>query len=99
MLTGLMWAGLRAIQAGQEGEPLKTHDIEVQRLKSVRHDRGMIEVGADVLVQPRALRDDAAATSVLRLPVEDARTLLILLRQALGELDKAQPRSRRSGRA
>ena len=59
----------------------------------------MIELDADLLVQPRAVRDDAAGTSVLRVPVEDARTLLILLRQALGELDKTRPRSRRSGRA
>ncbi len=59
----------------------------------------MIEIGADVLVQPRPMRDDAVATSVVRMPVEDARTLLILLKQELGELDKAQPRSRRSGRA
>jgi hypothetical protein len=47
----------------------------------------------------RTMRDDQAATSCLRLPVEHARTLLILLKQQLAELDKLQPRSRRSGRA
>lgn len=77
---------------------MKTYDIEVQRLKSMRHDMGVIELGIDVLVQPRPGRDDEAGSSRLRLPVEHARSLLILLKQQLAELDKLQPRSRRSGR-
>ena len=28
----------------------KTYDIEIQRLKSARHDKGMIELGADALL-------------------------------------------------
>ncbi len=78
---------------------MKTYDIEIQRLKSARHDKGVIELGTDVLVQARPPRDDGTAGSTLRLPVEHARTLLILLKQQLAELDKLQPRSRRSGRA
>lgn len=78
---------------------MKTYEIEIQRLKSARHDSGMIELGADLLVAPRPARDDGSPSSSLRLPVEHARTLLILLKQQLGELDKLQPRSRRSGRA
>jgi hypothetical protein len=78
---------------------VKTYDIELQRLKSVRHDKGLIELGVDVLVQPRPARDDQPAASSLSLSVEDARTLLILLKQQFAELDKLQPRSRRSGRA
>ena len=78
---------------------MKTYDIEVQRLKSVRHDKGLIELGVDVLVQPRPARDEQQAASSLSLSVEDARTLLILLKQQFAELDKLQPRSRRSGRA
>jgi hypothetical protein len=77
---------------------MKTYDIDVQRLKSARHDKGVIELAADIAVLPRAARDDQAATSSLRLPVEHARTLVILLKQQLAELDKLQPRSRRSGR-
>lgn len=77
---------------------VKTYDIEVQRLKSTKHDKGMIELGIDVLVVPRPVRDDLSATSCLRLPVEHARSLLILLKQQLAEVDKLQPRSRRSGR-
>jgi hypothetical protein len=76
---------------------MKTYDIELQRLKSVKHDRGLIEIGVDILVQPRSARDEQP-TSSLSIPVDDARTLLILLKQQLTELDKLQPRSRRSGR-
>lgn len=78
---------------------MKTYDIEVQRLKSMRHDKGLIELGIDALVLPRPARDDQTPTSSLRLSVNDARSLLVLLKQQLNELDKLQPRSRRSGRA
>jgi hypothetical protein len=78
---------------------LKTYDIDVQRLKSLRHDRGLIELGLDVQVLPRTVRDDAVNSSCLRLPVDQARALLLLLKQQLAELDKLNPRSRRSGRA
>jgi hypothetical protein len=50
-------------------------------------------------VLPRSARDDEPATSSIRVPVEHARSLLILLKQQLAEVDKLQPRSRRSGRA
>jgi hypothetical protein len=78
---------------------VKPYDIDVQRLHSMRHDKGLIEVNIDALVMSRPLRDDQAAGTCLRLPVEHARTLLLLLKQQLAELDKLQPRSRRSGRA
>lgn len=77
---------------------MKTYDIEVQRLKSLKHDRGLMELGIDALVLPRQARDDQTPASCLRLSVEDARSLLMLLKQQFAELDKLQPRSRRSGR-
>ena len=97
---------------------MKPYDIEVQRLKSLRHDKGLFEIDIDALVSPRPARDDPAAPSSLRLPVdqarstrdgtsggsclrlsvEHARTLQLLLKQQFAELDKLQPRSRRSGR-
>ncbi|RZI84950.1 MAG: hypothetical protein EOP38_07100 [Rubrivivax sp.] len=77
---------------------MKTYDIELQRLKSAKHSNGLIHIGMDALVQPRPARDEESVTSHLHLPVEDARTLLILLKQQLAEIDKLQPRSRRSGR-
>jgi hypothetical protein len=78
---------------------MKTYDIEVQRLKSIRHDNGLIELAIDAQVSPRPQRDDQAGSSVLHLPVDHARSLLLLLKQQFAELDKLQPRSRRSGRA
>ena len=78
---------------------MKTYDIEIQRLKSIQHDKGLIEVGVDALVLPRAAREDGEAGSCLRLPVDQARALLALLQRRFAELDKLQPRSRRSGRA
>ena len=78
---------------------MKTYDIEVQRLKSIKHDKGLIELGIEVLVLPRPVRDDQSATSCLRLPGDHARSLLVLLKQQFAELDKLQPRSRRSGRS
>ena len=76
----------------------KTYDIEIQKLKSARHAHGLIELGVDILVQPRSAKDEQSVTSCLSLEVDDARTLLILLKQQIAELDKLQPRSRRSGR-
>jgi len=77
---------------------VKTYDIEVQRLKAMRHDKGLLEIAVDALVLPRPVRDDQPAGSCIRLPVEQARSLQLLLKQQLADLDKLQPRSRRSGR-
>jgi hypothetical protein len=79
---------------------MKPYDIEVRRLRSLRHDKGALELRLDALVMARSPRDgDEAPGTCLRIPVEHARTLLLLLKQNLAELDKLQPRSRRSGRA
>lgn len=78
---------------------MKPYDIEVQRLKSMKHDKGLIEIDVDALVMARQLRDDQSGSTCLRVPVEHARTLLLLLKRQFSELDKLQPRSRRSGRA
>lgn len=77
---------------------MKTFDIEIQRLKSMKHDKGLIELGVDALVLLHQARDSETST-VVRLPVDQARALLVLLRQQFAELDKLQPRSRRSGRS
>ncbi len=76
---------------------MKTYDIEIQRLKSAHTAHGLIEIGVDVIVQPRPARSESV-TSSLSLPIDDARTLLILLKQQIAEADKLLPRSRRSGR-
>ncbi len=73
---------------------MKTYDIEMQRLKSVKHDKGLIEIDAELLVLPRPARESQTLTSCISLPVDDARTLMMLLKQQITELDKLQPRSR-----
>ena len=78
---------------------MKPYDIEVQRLNSMRHDKGLIEINIDALVATRQMRDDQASSSCVRMSVEHARTLQILLKQQLAQLDTLLPRSRRSGRA
>lgn len=79
---------------------MKTFDIEIQRLKAARHDHhGMVELAIDALVAARPPRDEGPGSTLVRLSVDDARTLTILLKQQLAELDKLQPRSRRHGRA
>ena len=74
---------------------MKTYDIEVQRLKSIKHDKGLVELGIDAGVLPRPGRDDNAAASCLRLTVDQARALMVLLKQQLAELDKRKARSQR----
>ncbi len=64
----------------------------------MKHDKGLIEIDMDALVMARASRDDPSGTTCLRIPVDHARTLLLLLKQQFAELDKLNPRSRRSGR-
>ena len=68
---------------------MKTYDIEVQRLKSARHDKGLIDIGADVAVQARPARAGDAAPSCLRLSVEHARTLVLLLNLAATPEDES----------
>lgn len=77
---------------------MKLYDIDVQRLKAVRHDKGVFEISAELLVAPRPPRDEEQPGSTLRLPVEHARTLVLMLKQQIAELDKLNPRSRRHGR-
>ncbi len=75
---------------------MKTHDIDIQRLIAMQHDKGLIVLRVDAQVQPRPLRDEGVASSRVQISVDNARALLLLLKKQLAELDKLQPRSRRS---
>ena len=77
---------------------MKTYDIDVQRLKSLKHEHGLIEIGIDAQILLRPPRDEGVSSSRLQMPVDQARALFLLLKQQLAELDKQLPRSRRSGR-
>ena len=56
---------------------MKPYDIEVQRLKSMKHDKGLIEINIDALVMSRQMRDDQSATSCLRLPTSCSRAAAV----------------------
>ncbi len=76
---------------------MKPYDIDIQRLKAMSHDKGLIVLRVDAQVQGQPVRDEGAApSSRIQLSVDNARALLMLLKKQLGELDKLQPRSRRS---
>ena len=95
---------IQATRGGDLAAYLRSLDV-VRRLAPRRLFPGhgpIIEDPAaliDEYVQHRAARDEQMPTSCIRLPVDHARSLLVLLKQQLAELDKLQPRSRRSGRA
>lgn len=67
---------------------MKTYRIEVQRLISMVHDKGLIDVKLDALVLPSAPKGDQSPTTVLSLSEKDARALLLLLKNQFAELEK-----------
>jgi hypothetical protein len=74
---------------------MKTHQIEVQRVKALTEAHGLVNVKVDALVQALALRDEGTSSSVLSMSVDSARTLLLLLKAQLAEVDKRKGRSQR----
>ena len=70
MITGVAMESGRTLHLN-----MKTYDIEIQRLKSARHDKGVIEPAPTPSAGWATARDDGAMSSTLRLPVEHARTL------------------------
>lgn len=79
---------------------MKTHHIEVQRIQSLKHAKGVIEIDVQALVLPRPAAGESQANgSQITIPLDHARALFMLLKHQFAELDKLQPRSRRSGRS
>ena len=74
---------------------MKTHSIELQRIKSMSQSHGMLRARVDALVQAQPARDEGEPSSVLALSVENARVLYLLLRQQLAEVDAKKARSQR----
>jgi hypothetical protein len=75
---------------------MKTHTIELQRIKSMSNSHGLVRARVDALVQTSASRDDGAEpSSVLSLSVENARVLFLLLKAQLAEVDSRKARSQR----
>lgn len=77
---------------------MKTYQIELQRVKSMSNSHGLIHVRMEAIVQPRPARQDAddAGTphSVLSLSEDNARVMLLLLKQQISEFDKKKAKSR-----
>lgn len=75
---------------------MKTYNIEIQRVKSMRHDQhGLIHARVDALVQTVTPRgEDEEPSSVISLTEANARVLLSLIKAQLLELDKRKARSR-----
>ena len=74
---------------------MKTYTIELQRVRAMSNSNGLIKAQIDAMVQPAAVRDDGAATTVLSLSEETARVLMLLLKAQLAEFDARKARSRR----
>jgi hypothetical protein len=75
---------------------MKTHYIEVQKVKAMSNSGGLIKVQIDALVQLEPTRDEGPTmTSTLTLNEPQARVLMLLLKAQLLELDTKKAKSRR----
>jgi hypothetical protein len=75
---------------------LKTYNIEVQRLKAMSNQHGMIEAQVDASVLPGSPpRDGEPPATWLRMSEANARVLQSLLKAQLAEFDKRKARSQR----
>lgn len=77
---------------------MKTHAIEVQRIKSASNSHGLVTARVDVSVQPQPRPDPddpREPSSTLSMTVENARVLFLLLKAQLAEVDSRKARSQR----
>ncbi len=74
---------------------MKTWNIEIQKVKAMANGNGLIRMQLDALVQPTPPQDDGAPSSILSLSEANARTLLLLLKAQITELDSRKAKSRR----
>jgi hypothetical protein len=74
---------------------MKTHQIEVQRVKTLTEAHGLVSLKVDALVLPIAARDEGVPSTVISMSLDTARTVLLLLKAQLAEVDKRKARSQR----
>jgi hypothetical protein len=74
---------------------LKTYDIELQRVKSMRQGGGLVETDIDALLLPNTTPDGKAPTTTLRMSEANARVLYALLKTQLAEFDRRKGLSQR----
>jgi hypothetical protein len=75
---------------------LKTFNIEMQRIKAMSHGNGLVNAQIDALIIPTSTTEGKTPTTWLSMSEDTARVLQQLLKAQLTEIDKRQPRSRRS---
>jgi hypothetical protein len=78
---------------------MKTYSIELQRVKGMSNDHGLIKTRIDAVVQPLTSRrnpddEDIEPLTVLSMNEDNARVLVSLLKAQLAEFDKRKARSR-----
>ena len=74
---------------------MKTWTIEIQKVKAMANGNGLVRAQIDALVQPLPPRDDGEPSTVLSLSEANARTLLLLLKAQIAEIDSRKAKSRR----
>jgi hypothetical protein len=75
---------------------MKTHQIELQRIKAMSQGNGLVELQIDASVLPAGPpADGKSPVSWLRMSEETARVMYTLLRGQLAEIDKRKARSQR----
>ena len=77
---------------------MKTYSIELQRIKAMSNNHGLVRARVDALVQSQPARDDddgGTPSTTLSMTVDNARVLLLLLKAQLAEVDGRKARSQR----
>ena len=76
---------------------MKTHHIEIQRIKAMSNSHGLVRARVDAAVQPQPANpgDDSEPSTTLSMTVDNARVLLLLLKAQLAEIDSRKARSQR----
>ncbi|HEX6705310.1 MAG TPA: hypothetical protein VF169_11170 [Albitalea sp.] len=74
---------------------MKTYRIELNKVKAMSNDKGLVQAKIDALVLPQATRDDDAETTVLSMSEATARVLFMLLKAQLADVDGRKARSQR----
>ena len=77
---------------------MKTHNIEIQKVKAMSNAHGLIHVRIDANVAPQPQRRDAddagEPATVLSMTEDNARVMMLLLKAQIAEFDKRKAKSR-----
>ena len=74
---------------------MKTHRIEIQHIKAGGTSHGLVNLRVDALVLPQQPVDGIEPSTVLSMSVENARVLLMLLKQQIAATEPRKGKSQR----